>query len=294
MVKTTRESGMKQGKKAGHSIAIDFGFHSHSFFTKGMTHGPGRIKPERHRGTSLDTFDPEEADESGLLSSRATDGNGRATEPECGKTGSGLRGQPSAHPGANPPGPSAARNLRNIFRRVADAFGKFAGEALFRLIRPYTASRRPIFVISSALFSALEALAFFFVGAAVGANPGIAGGAFVDGLGGWRGRIVGGNGWRSTQVRPIDIGAQVFATDGARRFAFDIDGQLFTTGFPACDIAQVANRRFAALRKRFSLISGDRLKECFDIHAADYIHRLVVSPTPNRELFNTSWCGLIK
>lgn len=79
-----------------------------------------------------------------------------------------------------------------------------------------------IVVHSEILFPALGELAFFW-GAARGVIARIAGGAFVDGLGGWRQR--GGFLRRAigaAQDCPINIGAQVFAANGAIGDALNI------------------------------------------------------------------------
>lgn len=59
--------------------------------------------------------------------------------------------------------------------------------------------------------------------------------------------LLGGGGLGGAQVCPVDVGAQVLATDSAAGLTIQVDAEAFTKALPLADgLAQIALRGFAA------------------------------------------------
>lgn len=76
-------------------------------------------------------------------------------------------------------------------------------------------------------------------------------------------------------VSPIDVGAKVFAANGAGRLALDIDCELFPAELSIDHVSKVTRRCFTAQCKSIALDLIHSKVKGFKFHESDYIHRLV-------------------
>lgn len=78
-------------------------------------------------------------------------------------------------------------------------------------------------------------------------------------------------GARSAQIRPIHVGAQVFAADGSVRFALNRNGERFAARLAVGDVCKVPSRCVAARGKSFALNPIKPHEICLELFHADDI-----------------------
>lgn len=84
----------------------------------------------------------------------------------------------------------------------------------------------------------------------------------------------------ASDVGPINVWPQILAAHYTAGFSLDVDGKFLSAELAVCDVSQMTIGRSASCRELVAVCQRKRLEVCLDIHASQYIHRLVDIATP--------------